>query len=131
MRLLLRSLKPMEYRSRVRCEAASIPGVSYSLNRMSLGRRIELAESIRDLAVALEYSRAGETAREQVEAAVLSAKIDQAYLRWGLAGVSGLLIDGQPPTADTLFERGPEDLLREIVDRIKCECGLTDDERKN
>jgi len=46
-------------------------------------------------------------------------------------GISGLLIDGQPATSDALFASGPEELLREVVDRIKRECGLTDDERKN
>lgn len=131
MKLLLRSLKPLDYHSTARFPSGVIPGVGYSIQRMSLGRRIELAESIRDLATALDFHKAGESPRDQVEAASLSAQIDRVYLNWGLAGISGLLIDGELPTVEALYSRGPEDLLREIVDRIKLECGLSDDERKN
>ena len=131
MRSLLRSLKPRRYRSDTRCASRVIPGVSYRIHRMSLGRRMELAEAIRDLALEREFHQAGESPKEQVEAAALSAKIDRVYLNWGLVEVEGLVIDGQPPSAEALYSRGPEDLLREIVDRIKLECGLTDEERKN
>lgn len=98
---------------------------------MSLGRRIQLAEAIRDLAQELECHQANDSPKEQVDSAVLSARIDQIYLHWGLLTVSGLTIDGQSATAETLFADGPEPLLREIVDRIKAECGLSDDQRKN
>ena len=108
-----------------------MPGVSFTIRRISLGRRIELAQAIRDLAQELEFQQAGDSPKEQVQAAVLSARIDQVYLGWGLAGISGLLIDNHAATADALFASGPEELLREVVDRIKRECGLTDDERKN
>ena len=131
MKLLLRSPKPVQYRSAIQCDSASFPGVSFTIRRVSLGRRIELAKDIRDLATELEFHQAGESAKDQVEAAVQSARIDQVYLRWGLLAISGLEIDGELPTVDTLFSGGPERLLREIVDRIKGECGLTDDERKN
>lgn len=131
MRSPLHSLKPVKYQSSIRCASSAVPGVSFVIRRISLGRRIELAQALRDLAQELEFQQAGESAREQVEAAVLSARIDRVYLRWALGGVSGLLIDGEPATADALFQSGPEGLLREIVDRIKRECGLTDDERKN
>ena len=131
MRFLLRSLKPAQYSSYKRCVSQVIPGVSFRIQKMSLGRRIDLAEAIRDLAMEREFHQAGESAKEQVEAAALSAKIDCVYLSWGLVELEGLLIDGQPPSADMLYSRGPEDLLREIVDRIKLECGLTDEERKN
>jgi hypothetical protein len=131
MRLLSRSLRNRAYVSLVRCASRAIPGVGYSIRRMSLARRIRLAEAIRDLAGELDFKQAGATAKEQVEAAALAAQIDLAYLRWGLCEITGLSIDGECPTAALLFESGPEDLLREIVDRIKRECGLSDDERKN
>ena len=57
--------------------------------------------------------------------------MDEVYLRWGLLRLEGLAIDGQAASIDELLERGPEELCREIVDRIKLECGLTDDEAKN
>jgi hypothetical protein len=131
MKSLFRSLKPSKYRSAVDCESSAVPGVAFQMRRMSLGRRIELAEAIRDLAQELEFHQAGESPKEQVEAAVMSARIDRVYLRWGLLKISGLSIDGRPATAEALFADGPEGLLREIVDRIKSECGLTDDHRKN
>jgi hypothetical protein len=113
MRLPLRSLRPVRYRSAIQCDSASFPGASFTIRREQ------------------EFHEAGESAKDQVAAAELSARIDQVYLRWGLLAISGLEIDGELPTADTLFSRGPEGLLREIVDRIKGECGLSDDERKN
>ena len=131
MRSLLHSLRPVRYQSSVSCESHTLPGVSYTVRRISLGRRIELAQAIRELAQELEFRQSGASAAEQVQAAVLSARIDHVYLRWGLEDVSGLVIDGGPTTADTLFASGPEALLGEVVRRIKAECGLTDDERKN
>ncbi len=108
-----------------------MPGVEFTIRKISLGRRIELAEAIRDLAEELEFRQAGDGSGDQVQAAVLSAKIDTIYLRWGLRSVSGLRIDGEEPTPQILFSSGPEPLLREIVGRIRGECGLTDEERKN
>ena len=131
MKSLFRSRRPTQYHSSVECGSSAVPGATFRIRRMSLGRRIELAEAIRDLAQELEFRQAGESPKEQVEAAVLSSRIDRIYLRWGLVKISGLAIDGQPATADTLFADGPETLFREIVCRIKSECGLTDDERKN
>ncbi len=131
MRSPLRSLRPVRYEGSIRCASDTIPGVTFTIRRMSLGRRIALAEAIRDLAQEMEFQQAGQSVKDQVQAAVLSGRIDLIYLRWGLSSISGLLVDSQPATADQLFASGPEDLLREIVDRIKRECGLTDDERKN
>jgi hypothetical protein len=131
MKSLLRSLNTTNYRSTVQCNAKAFPGVEFMIRKISLGRRIELAQAIRELSQELEFQQAGNSTTDQVEAATLSARIDQVYLRWGLLSISGLRIDGEPPSADSLFSSGPESLLREIVDRVKAECGLTDDERKN
>jgi hypothetical protein len=79
----------------------------------------------------MEYLEAGSDAREKLEATVLAAEIDRAYLEWGLAGVEGLEIDGVAATPGTLIDSGPVELAREILGRIKAECGLTEDERKN
>jgi hypothetical protein len=131
MKLWLRLRRAESYESAVRCSSQTHPGVRFAVRRMSLGRRIELAESLRDLAQELEFHQAAESAREQVEAASITARIERAYLKWGLAGLTGLHIDGRPANADSLYRSGPEDLLREILDRIKSECGLSEDERKN
>jgi hypothetical protein len=131
MKSLWRSVKPVGYRSCVQCASKTVEGVRFTIRRISLARRIELAQAVRDLARELECRRAGDSTDDRVEAAVLSSRIDEVYLRWGLVSVSGFLIDGETPDAEALFGRGPEALVREIVERIKSECGLTGDERKN
>ena len=79
----------------------------------------------------VEFLEAGEDAREKLEAAVLAAEIDRAYLEWGLVAIEGLEIDGEAATPAALIGRGPLDLATEILARIKAECGLSEDERKN
>jgi hypothetical protein len=112
-------------------EAAGYPGVRYTIRRMSFGRRLELLRRIRGLGQRLEYLNAGATAAEKLEAAAVAAEVDREYLRWGLEAIEGLRIDGEPADAEGLAERGPEDLCREIVARIRAESGLNEEERKN
>ncbi len=112
-------------------EAESCAGVRYKVARISVSRRIELARSIREIGRKLEFLEAGNDAREKIEAAVLSAEIDRAYIEWGLAGVEGLSIDGEDATPSALIEKGPMDLAMEILARVKAECGLSENERKN
>jgi len=68
---------------------------------------------------------------EKLEAAVLAAEIDRVYLGWGLEEIAGLTIDDEPATPESLIDKGPMDLAREILSRVKRECGLSEDERKN
>ena len=58
-------------------------------------------------------------------------QIDRLYLEWGLQAIDGLSIDGEAATPRLLIEQGPESLTREIVARIRGECHLSEDERKN
>jgi hypothetical protein len=108
-----------------------LAGVRYKVARVSVSRRIELARKIREIGRKLEFLEAGSDPREKIEAAVLEAEIDHAYLEWGLAEVSGLSIDGEDATPRTLIETGPMGLALEILARIKAECGLSETERKN
>ena len=50
---------------------------------------------------------------------------------WGLVDLKGLRIDGCRACSSELIERGPEELVDEIISAIKAESGLTEDERKN
>ena len=68
---------------------------------------------------------------DRVQAEALRIQIDREYLRWGLKELRGLEIDGVPAESESLFERGPEDLMNEIVSRIRAECELSGEERKN
>jgi hypothetical protein len=119
------------WESRLWFDATTIEGVRYEIVRVSFGRRIELARRIREIGRKMEYLEAGTDARETLEATVLSAEIDRAYLEWGLVSVEGLEIDGAAATPETLVEQGPVELAMEILGRIKSECGMTEDERKN
>jgi hypothetical protein len=119
------------WESRIWFDAEAMEGVRYEIVRVSFGRRIELARRIREIGRKMEYLEAGSNERETLEATVLSAEIDRAYLEWGLLAVEGLEIDGVAATPDTLVDQGPVELAMEILGRIKSECGMTEDERKN
>jgi hypothetical protein len=112
-------------------EALRYAGVRYEIRRISFGRRIELARRIREVGRKAEYLEAGNDVRDKLEATVLGAEIDRVYLDWGLVGVEGIEIDGEAATPQSLIDAGPVELAAEILGRIKAECGLTDDERKN
>lgn len=106
-------------------------GVRFKVARISVSRRIELARKIREIGRKLEFLEAGNDPRERLEAAVLEAEIERAYLEWGLAELAGLSIDGEDATPEMLVETGPIALAAEILRRIKAECGLNEAERKN
>jgi hypothetical protein len=112
-------------------DSVSRPPVRYSIRRISFGKRIELARRIREVGRKAEYLEAGNDVRDKLEATVLGAEIDRVYLDWGLVGVEGMEIDGEVATPQSLIDAGPVELAAEILARIKAECGLTDDERKN
>ena len=112
-------------------EAEGTAGVRYRVRRISVARKIELARKIREIGRGVEFLEASGDAREKLEAVVLAGEIDRAYLEWGLEAVEGLTIDGEAATPETLIERGPLGLAMEILARIKSECGLSENERKN
>ena len=121
----------MEYASSVRHESKTMPGVTFTIARMSFGRRIELTKRIRDLARRIEFLEAGDDFREKIEASVLEREVERIYLEWGLKEINGLVIDGTEAGPRELIEDGPEELCQEIVSTIKAECGLSEEERKN
>ncbi|MCU1263466.1 MAG: hypothetical protein JWO80_6351 [Bryobacterales bacterium] len=121
----------MNYESNTTVPSRIQAGVSYAVARMSFGRRVELMKQVRELAGRLEFLQAGPTDDEQMHAKILGAEIDRVYLRWGLQSVSGLEIDGQAATPESLANEGPEDLFREALAAVKSECGLSEQERKN
>ncbi len=121
----------VEHESFLWFEAESIAGVRFAIVRISFGRRIELARRIREVGRRAEFLDASGEAKDRIEAAVVKAEIDRAYLDWGWLEVEGLEIDGEAATPEVAIERGPVELAAEVLARIKHECGLTDDERKN
>jgi len=128
MRFSLRSRKNWE--STVEVDSVVLPGVRYRLVRMSLERRGHLIRAIRELAGKAEFHAAGGV-DGKLESSALALDIDAVYLRWGLAGIEGLAIDGKEASPELLIARGPEALAREMVAGIKRECALSEEERKN
>jgi len=122
---------PVEYESTVRIDSKAVPGVTFFLNRVSFGRRMELSKRVREISQRTEFLEAGNAAQEKIEAGILAQQIDAMYLSWGLVSVEGLNIDGEAATVTHLIEKGPEELTREIVSTIKGQCGLSEAERKN
>lgn len=118
------------HRSSAWFAAEAMPGVRFRIARISVARRIELARRVREIGRKLEFLEAGD-AREKLEAAVLAAEIDRAYLEWGLEEIEGLEIDGEAATPAALIDKGPVGLAEEVLARIKEECGLGEEERKN
>jgi hypothetical protein len=108
-----------------------MPGVDLVIGRITFGRRLELMRRVRDLAARLEYFDAGRDEKNRMEAGLLGAQMDQIYIEWGLEEIRGLMLDGFPATPESLLERGPEELVREALEAIKTECGLSETERKN
>lgn len=119
------------YASVRRLASASMPGVSFTIHRMSFGRRTELLRKVRELTRKLGYLEAGQSLEERAEAALLGRDVDRAYLEWGLVQVEGLEIDGAPATPESVVAGGPETLCEEILQAIQRECGLNAEERKN
>lgn len=79
----------MEYTSIQTIESTVAPGVSYTVVKMSFGRRVELMRRIRELAARKEFVEAGGSPGEKMEAALLASEIDRIYLLWGLEGSHG------------------------------------------
>ncbi|HEV8413385.1 MAG TPA: hypothetical protein VGQ49_07310 [Bryobacteraceae bacterium] len=119
------------YESSVWFDAETAAGVKFRVARISVARRIELARRIREIGRNVEFLEAGQDPREKLEAAVLAAEIDRVYLQWGLEEMQGLSIDGEAATPAALIDKGPLELAKEILARIKRECGLSEDQRKN
>lgn len=121
----------MTYESNMTIESRLQKGVVYAVARISFGRRVELMTQVRELAGRLEFLQAGKSDDEQMHASILSAEIDRLYVEWGLKGITGLEIDGEPATPESLTKSGPEDLFYEALAAVKVACGLSEQETKN
>lgn len=121
----------MTYESVAVVESRVSPGVKFTVNKMSYGRRTELMRRIRELARRLEFLEAGQEPAEKMDAAVVEAEMRRLYVSWGLRAVSGLVVDGGDATPELLMESGPEDLFFEALAAVQAQAGLSEEERKN
>jgi len=98
---------------------------------MSFARRLDLVQRVRQFAQRIEFLEAGGEMGDKIESSLLGAEVNRIYLEWGLQAVEGLTTDKERATPALLIEKGPEALTQEIVNRIRAECHLSEDERKN
>ncbi len=122
--------KQLDYSSLLRLESDLFPGVEFSLRRISLAQRIELASRVRELTLRNEFLRAG-SMNDQVEAGIADLLVRKLYLEWAVAELKGLKIDGKPGSLNLLIDHGPELLTGEIFDAIREHLELSETERKN
>lgn len=130
MKFISHLRKAPAYSSLIWHESRAVSGVRFAIRRVSLAQRIELAKNVRELSLKYEFLKAGDT-EQQMEASIADLLARKLYLEWGVARLEGLSIDGQPGTVTALIEKGPEELSDEIVDTIRRELGLSEEERKN
>jgi len=121
----------MTYESLKTVESRVAHGVTFTLAKISFGRRVELMRRVRELARQIEFLEAGQAPGDKMDAALLQTEIDRLFLTWGLRAISGLELDGADATPQLLAEAGPEDLFREALAAVRAETGLTEAERKN
>lgn len=121
----------MNYESHEVIQSELQAGVSYTVNRMSFGRRVELMRRVQELAPRLDFFQAGGTQQDAIQATLLSAEIDRLYVEWGLKEVSGLEIDGRSADPESLAQSGPEELFQEALRCIRRACRLSPQEIKN
>ena len=121
----------MEYTSRVHKQSTTFPGVEFTVARLSLSRRIDLAQRVREIGFKHEFLAASKSVMDQIDAGLLQRRIDQTYVEWGLLAIRGITIDGADVTAGLLIEAGPEELLKEILAAIRVEIQLSEEEIKN
>jgi hypothetical protein len=121
----------MDHESTRTIQSSVCAGVSFTIARMTFGRRIDLMRRVRQLSGQHEFVNGGKEVEDRLQASLTCAAIDELYLSWGLVAVEGLTIDGRAASTETLTLCGPEALCREIIQSIKHECALSEEERKN
>ena len=119
------------YASEVVVESRAVPGVTFTIAKMSFGRRVELMRRVRDLTRRTEFLTASEDSGDKMDAALLRAEIERVYVTWGVTAILGLVVDGRDAGVELLAESGPEELFREALAVVHKETGLSEEERKN
>jgi hypothetical protein len=130
MKFLLPWHKKTSYRSLLWLESKCVPGVKFSLRKVSLSQRLELSARIRKLTLQNEFLRAGELT-DQMEAATADLLVQKLYVEWAVVEIDGLRIDGKTASVELLIQRGPETLVSEMTAAIRNSLELSDAERKN
>jgi|SRR5581483_7676342 len=119
-----------QYRSLVWHESKSFEGVRYAIRRLSLLQRMDLTRQLRELMLRYEFLKAGD-ASDELQATLAELEVQKLYVQWAVAEIAGLTIDGEAATTPILIEKGPENLINEMVGAIRHQLELSEEERKN
>ena len=119
------------YASEAVVESRVVPGVTFTIAKMSFARRVELVRRVRELARRTDFLAASGDTGDQMDAVLLGAEIERMYVAWGVKAVSGLVVDSREAGSELLAEAGPEELFREALAAVRRETGLSEEERKN
>jgi hypothetical protein len=111
-------------------DSQTVPGVRFATRRISLAQRLELTKNVRELALRYEFLKTGEPS-DQLEASLADLLVRKLYIEWGVVELEGLRIDGQKATPTLLIENGPECLSDEVIQTIRADLELSEEERKN
>ena len=128
------------FESKTTLESKTIPGVSFTIRKMTDARRakfrLQNADILAELTSKFEQRDAPgitDVAKHRAGLEIeifLADKINPAWLSWGLISVSGVIADGADVTPANLAD-GPEELYNEIVGAIKTIAQMTEAEIKN
>jgi hypothetical protein len=130
MRFISRLRRAPSYSSLLWHDSRTVPGVRFATRRVSLAQRIELTTKVRELAQRHEFLKAGGES-DQLEASLADLLARKLYIEWGVSELEGLRIDGQTATTDLVIEKGPEELSDELIETVRGELSLSEEERKN
>jgi hypothetical protein len=146
-------MRVFESKVTIEARAPEFAGVRFVLRKMTEGRRIrlrmqlaaaqarihELMDEQKRLAAevgaaTVEEVRDPEAARQIAKltremADLADNEMTPTWVRWGLASIEGLEIDGEPATVESLIESGPPDLYQEVAEAVRKEAGLTAEEQ--
>lgn len=94
----------MDYKSTIEYRSKTDPDVVFTIRVISFGLR-------------RDYSKSVEKIRRQSETNGAGLEYDIALAAWQalIQSFDGITIDGEKPTIETLFLRGPENIMIEIV----------------
>src|SRR5207344_1268640 len=114
------------YASETVVESRVVPGVTFTIAKMSFARRVDLVRRVRELARRTEFLAASGGNGDQMDAVLLKAEIERLYVAWGVKAVSGLVVDNHEAGPELLAEAGPEELFREALAAVRRETGLSE-----
>ena len=130
MNFTLHSPKNVDWSSVRWFDSRTIPGIRFAIRRVSLQQRMELTHRMRELSLRDDFLKSG-SPTDQLHAAENEMAARKVLITWGLLKIAHLSLDGEPATAESIVEKGPEELANEIAAAIQAELGLSESEIKN